>query len=331
MTGWHGVALLAWLVCTGALAQGQPQAQAYAQVKMQTQGEAAWWLGFVDARDHAFLELPADMKKCATRADVLKRAGATKAGTVLDGPYKAEALVPRGARLTFGVTDLEGRYSERVLPRVAAIVRDDEHPKGACWHLAEAGTEAPGYQAEEELIAFGTLPPRRLTVRNAGNGWKSYGATPAQAGADARFADMEGAPPAWRARVASLLPGYTQVYGQGFEAVLSRGGAPQSLTLIGAINDGPGTGGKGEAYNTLNLIVYGNDGAPLYGSGPSGGVVANRSGSFVAQAVAAVDLDGDGIDEIVLRARYFEGGNLKVLKLIGARLVEIRQSAYEGE
>jgi hypothetical protein len=127
------------------------------------------------------------------------------------------------------------------------------------------------------------------------------------------------------------MPQFTQAFGQSFSAVLTRGGAPETLTLIGAINDAPGLAGGAQAYNTLNLIVRDGVAAPVYQSGPSGGTAKNRAGSFVAQAVAAVDLDGDGIDEIVLRARYFEGGNLKVLKLVQGRLVEIRQTAYEGE
>ncbi|MDB5805416.1 MAG: hypothetical protein JWN73_2738 [Betaproteobacteria bacterium] len=292
----------------------------------QAQGAAQWWIGFVDTRNHAFLELPATREACAAREAALKRAPQA-AGTLLAGALKPEAFVPPGARLLFGVSDLRGRYVERVLPRVAAIARADEREQGACWYLAEAGTEPTGYIAEEDTLAIATLPPRRLALRLASGDWRSYGSA---AQVDGRFAAMEGAPAAWRARVEKLLPAYTQVYGQGFSAVLEKGAAPQNLGLIGAIDDG-----KGEAYNTLNLILRA-DGekageAPLYQSGPSGGVAANRAGSFVAQAVAAVDLDGDGVDEIILRARYFSGGNLKVLKLVNGALMEIRQSAYEGE
>jgi hypothetical protein len=146
---------------------------------------------------------------------------------------------------------------------------------------------------------------------------------------------MEGLPPAWRERLTALLPGFTQAYGQPFSAVLAPGAPPQALTLIGAINDGADAAGTARAYNTLNLIVRGGEesgnAAPLYQSGPSGGTARNGGGSFVAQAVAAVDLDGDGVDEIILRARYYAGGNLKVLKLVAGRLLEIRQSAYDGE
>ena len=297
-----------------------------AGVGAQTPGGARWWIGFVDTRNHAFLELPASREACAAREAVFKRAPQVP-GTVLAGPFKPDAFVPPGARLLFGVTDLRGRYVERVLPRVAAIARDDEHQQGACWYFAEAGTEASGYVAEEDTLAIATLPPRRLALRAAADDWRAYGsATPA----DGRFAAMENAPGAWRARVEKLLPGYTEIYGQSFHAVLEKGAAPQNLSLIGAIDDG-----KGEAYNTLNLILRADTETPgsamLYQAGPSGGVAANRAGSFVAQAVAAVDLDGDGVDEIILRARYFSGGNLKVLKLVNGMLVEIRQSAYEGE
>jgi hypothetical protein len=295
----------------------------------QTPGR--WWLGFVDARGHAFLELPGDTRQCEARAAALQQAGSAAPGTVVPGALKVAVLLPRGALLAFGVTDIGGRYGVRVLPRVAAIVRDDEARQGPCWFLAEAGTEAAGYVAEEDRLAFGTYPPRALTVRPAPDDWQSYGGAPGAAPPDARFNPMSGAPALWRERAARLLPGYTQVYGQSLSAVLTPGGKPETLTLIGAINDTPAAGGAQQAYNTLNLILRADAQAPLYQAGPSGGAASNRSGSFVAQAVAAVDLDGDGIDEIVLRARYYEGGNLKVLKLVAGRLVEIAQSAYDGE
>jgi hypothetical protein len=292
----------------------------------QVPGAAQWWIGFVDTRNHAFLELPVSREACAAREAAFKRAPQA-AGTVLAGALKPDAFVPPGARLLFGVSDLRGRYVERVLPRVAAIARDDEHQQGACWYFAEAGTEAPGYVAEEDTLAIATLPPRRLGLRIAADDWRAYGsAVPV----DGRFAAMENAPAAWRKQVEKLLPAYTEVYGQSFSAVLEKGAAPQNLSLVGAIDDG-----KGEAYNTLNLILRAGSesagAAPLYLAGPSGGVAVSRAGSFVTQAVAAVDLDGDGVDEVILRARYFSGGNLKVLKLVNGLLVEIRQSAYEGE
>ena len=356
-------ALGTWAIWLGlsmagvAHGQGQVPGQVPGQGPGQGPGAPQWWLGFIDARGHALLELPPDPKACAALAAVLKQTPLPVPGTLIAGAFKAEAAVPPGARLSFGVTDLRGRYAERVMPRVAALAREADRAQGPCWHLVEAGTEAPGYIAEEELIAFGTWPPRRLAVRVAAPDWRSYGDIPAGAGGDARYTAMQEVPAPWRARVDPLLPGYTQVFGQSFEAVLKPGGAPQALTLIGAINDGAGPAGKGEAYNTLNLIVGGAGDAPLsspvtspsssssssfspassalprplYQAGPSGGVALNRAGSFVAQVVAAVDLDGDGVDEIVLRARYFAGGNLKVLKLVGDRLVEIRQTAYDGE
>jgi hypothetical protein len=295
------------------------------------QGPAGWWLGFVDTRGHAFLELPGDAHLCEARTAAITRLPAPAPGTLVLGAIKAASYLPPGAHLTFGVTDLGGRYGERVLPRVAAIVRDDEARKGPCWLLAEAGTEAAGYVAEEDRLAFGTYPPRPLTVRQAPEDWQSYGGTSGAAATDARFNPIQGLPQAWRERVALLLPGFTQVYGQSFSAVLTAGGKPQALSLIGAINDGSRTAGEAPAYNTLNLILRAGEERPLYQAGPSGGVAQNRAGSFVAQAVAAVDLDGDGIDEIILRARYYEGGNLKVLKLVAGQLVEIRQSAYEGD
>lgn len=295
------------------------------------QASPRWWLGFMDTQGRVFLELPNDARLCAAREALLRRTPNAPPGTVLQGTLKAGAQVPANARLAFGVTDLAGRHGEHVLTRVSALVRDDVARQGPCWFLAEAGTDAPGYVAQEDRLVFGTHPPRQLELRTVPDNWSSYGGAPADAPPDARFKSMDGLPAAWRERLAAPMPRYTQAFGQTFSAVLSAGGAPETLTLIGAINDAPGAAGGGQAYNTLNLIVRDGLATPLYQSGPSGGTASNRAGSFVAQAVAAVDLDGDGIDEIVLRARYFEGGNLKVLKLVQGRLVEIRQTAYEGE
>ena len=323
---WVRVLVRAWLrCCVGWLLLAGCAGIATAQANNR------WWLGFADTNGRVFLELPNDARLCAARDALVKRATQAVPGSVVQGPLKAEAQVPPNARLGFGATDLAGRHSEHVLTRVSAVVRDDVARQGPCWFLAEAGTDTPGYMAQEDRLVIGTHPPRKLAVRAAPDNWKSYGGAPADAPPDARFKSMDGLPPAWRERVAALMPQYTQVFGQEFSAVLSVGGVPENLTLIGAINDTPGAAGSAQAYNTLNLIVRNDVAAPLFQSGPSGGTAKNRAGSFVAQAVAAVDLDGDGIDEIVLRARYFEGGNLKVLKFVKGRLVEIRQTAYEGE
>ena len=332
-------------------------------LRAAAQGPAAgpplWWPGFIDTRGKAFLELPDDARLCrlargqlasAARAvgvaGVAGAAGAARVpppaalepGRTAVLPLKIDSLLPRGARLTFGVIDTGGATSERVFTHVVAIARGTD--KGACAHLAEAGAAAPGYSVEEDRTAFGVHPPRPLSFRPPAGEWKSYGAAAAQPDSDARFAAAADAPPAWRARVALAIAAPREVFGQRFEAVLLRGRAAVPLTLTGAIAVAP-------EYDTFNLITL-DDGAgsaekptgkeasegaavTLYQSGPSGGIDKNRSGSFVAQVLGALDLDGDGVDEIVLRARYYSGGNLKVLRLSGGKLTEVRGSAYEGE
>lgn len=318
-----------------------------------------WWPGFIDARGKAFLELPDEARLCRLAREQLASAARTaRSGRTADAadsarvlplatlepgriatlPLKIEALLPRGARLTFGVIDTAGATSERVFTHVVAIARGTD--KGACAYLAEAGAAAPGYRVEEDRTAFGVHPPRPLSFRPPAGEWKSYGAAAAQPDSDARFAAAADAPPAWRARVSAAIAAPREVFGQRFLAVLERGRAAMPLTLTGAIAVAP-------EYDTLNLITL-DDGAgsaekpagkvasegaavTLYQSGPSGGIDKNRSGSFVAQVLGTLDLDGDGIDEIVLRARYYSGGNLKVLRLSGGKLTEVRGSAYEGE
>ena len=307
-------------------------------------GAQLWWPGFIDARGKAFLELPDDVRWCGpARASARSGARTTgtaaatntgEAGSVALLPVKIETLLPRGARLTFSVIDTAGIASERVFTHVVAIAHGGG--KGACAHLAEAGTAVPGYLAEEDRTAFGVHPPRPLVFRAPLDGWKSFGAAANLPNIDARFSAAAEAPPEWRARVAPLMPAPLELFGQRFSAVLAPGRAAEPLLLTGAIATAP-------EYDTLNLITRDDGGAEvrkeatagasvtLYQSGRSGGVEKNRSGSFVAQVLGALDLDGDGIDEIVLRARYYSGGNLKVLRLTAGKLIEVRGSAYEGE
>ncbi|CAN0510981.1 unnamed protein product, partial [Phaeothamnion confervicola] len=49
------------------------------------------------------------------------------------------------------------------------------------------------------------------------------------------------------------------------------------------------------------------------------------------QVAATLDLDGDGSDEVLLRARHYAGGNLMVLRWQGRGFVAVRQGGYEGE
>lgn len=296
------------VLCVDAMAQG-----------------SQWWAGFIDSRGKAFLELPDSPRLCTLARDALRRARA-EAGRAVALPLKVESLLPRDARLVFGVINAEGVASERVMTRIVTLARDTQE-KGACAHLAEAGADAPGQGIEEAHLAFGVHPPRALTFRAPPDTWKSYGTVAAQAG-DARFAAAAGTPAAWRARIAPLLPATSEIFGQRFDAVLEAGRPPRPLALIGAYSTIAGA----TTYNTVNLIAgETGEGMPLYQNGPSGGIERNRAASFVAQVAGMIDLDGDGVDELVLRARYYSGGNLKVLRFSGGKFVELHQTAYEGE
>lgn len=44
---------------------------------------------------------------------------------------------------------------------------------------------------------------------------------------------------------------------------------------------------------------------------------------YYARLISAVDLDGDGIDELVISAGYYEGGNYKVFKLKDNKFIEV--------
>lgn len=297
------------------------------------QNTPRWWVGFIDANDRAFLEIPSDGPTCAGRGALLK--GATRPpGEVLLARLSAATQVGKDARLVFGVVDLAGRNRERVLPRVVAIVRADEAARlplpPPCWFLAEAGTEAPGYRALEERIALAVHPPRVLNVRTFDETWKSYSAP---SGTDARLLAAQEVPAHLIERVALLLPQATQVHAQSFTATLDAARGPEPLWLIGAIGNGDAPAAEPGTFTTLNLIVRAGAtaGAVLYAAGPSGGLGRDRAGSFALQVAAALDLDGDGADELLVRTRYYSGGNFKVLRWDGRRFVAVRQTGYEGE
>jgi hypothetical protein len=299
----------------------------------RAQVPAQWWVGFIDARDRAFLELAPDGTACAERDAAVARA-ALPAGAVLVSRRAAAGLVPTGARLTFGIADLAGRTGERVMTRVVAIVREGEGSPALlqrpCWYLAEAGAEAPGYLAVEDRLAVGVHPPRALKVRGFDPQWRIIG----EPGTPGAVPATDGPASAWK-RLEAALPGAAQRHAQPFEAVTDAGAAPRPMWLLGAVARGDAPAAADGTYDTLNLIVAEDvtdaEAAILYQSGPSGGIRRNARGSFVVQVAAAVDLDGDGVDELLVRARHYAGGDLRVLKWNGARYVEARKSGYEGE
>jgi hypothetical protein len=303
---------------------------------VHAEGAGRWWLGFIDQAGRAFLEIPAEPRGCAERDRLVARL-APEPGIVLVSPRPAASLVPQGARLAFGVTDLDGNSTERVFARVAAIVREDERGRAslqqACLFLVEAGADRPGHRALEDRLAIGVHPPRPLQVTRHDDGWRSFGGTPGVVGADKRFL-AEAEAPGWaRDLVRKYLPGASQFHVQPFSAVLSAGAVRESLWLIGGIQGGELEPADPGAYNTINLIV-GETAAGrrvYFQSGPSGGLGRDRAGSFVAQVAATLDLDGDGIDEVLVRARHYAGGSLMVLRRAGSGFAVVRKGGYEGE
>lgn len=301
------------------------------------QAPPAWWLGFIDTEDRAFLEIPGERRDCAERDGLVRGGGA--AGAVRRSRHAASAFVAPGARLAFTVADLAGHASERVLTRVVAITRETEGGRpalpGACWYLAEPRAEATGPRAVEDRVAIGVNPPRALKVRALDAGWRSHGALADKPGADGRFLPGAELPVAVRERLAALLPGADQFHVQPFSAVVERGRDPEPMWLIGATARGDGPPTALDTFATVNLVVRGaaapGDAAPLFVAGPTGGIGPGRAAGYVAQVAAAVDLDGDGIEELILRARHYAGGNLKVLRWNGRGYALVREGAYEGE
>jgi hypothetical protein len=334
-------------------------ALALAAVSAAAIAQSRWWLGFIDAEDRAFFEIPREARACAERDAAVRRAEAAP-GAVVVAPRDAGALIGPGERLSFAVIDAQGVGSVRVLTRLVAITREEEGRRLAleppCWYLAQAGEYGAHYRVTEDRLAVAVHPPRPLRLRAVDRGWRALdathgagdatpGALDAKPGAlDAKPGALdgkptppgaEGFPTAWQRMLARALPGAALWHAQPFGAVRVAGGAADALLLLGAVAapgaevDAPGT------YNTLNMIVADSadpaQALPLFQSGPSGGHARSPEASYVAQIAAVVDLDGDGVDELIVRARHFAGGTLRVLRWTGARYVEIRRGGYEGE
>ncbi|MFN0160783.1 MAG: hypothetical protein ACKVQQ_06105 [Burkholderiales bacterium] len=295
------------------------------------QAPARWWVGFIDTNDRAFFEIPVSGRDCVERDAAVRRAAAPPAAVVAS-PRSAATLLPPGARLAFAVADIAGATSERVLTRVVAIVREDEAHRPtlapACWYLAQAGDYSGAYRVAEDRLAVAVHPPRALRLTAVDATWRSMTAVPA--GETAAADDF---PAAWRSLLTQALPGAALWHAQTFSAVrdVARGAEP--LLLLGAVAAPDGVPDSPATYNTVNLIVREAQlsNLPLYQSGPSGGQARAAADSFVAQVAAVVDLDGDGVDELIIRVRHYAGGNLRILQWDGARYVEVRRTGYEGE
>ena len=295
-----------------------------------------WWLGFIDQSGRAFLEIPGEARACGERDRLVARSSPAP-GELIVSSRPAASQVQEGARLTFGVADLRGEYDERVFTRIVAIGRDDERVRPSlqpsCLYLAEAGAERSGVPAQEDRIAVGLHPPRRVRISRHEDAWRNFGGSARTVGADSRFL-AESDAPAWVPElVRKYLPGAGQFHAQPFDATLAVGAGPERLWLVGGIQDGEADPAQPGTYNTVNLIVRASSPASgvLYRSGPSGGIGRDRAASFVAQVAATLDLDGDGSDEVLLRARHYAGGNLLVLRWQGRGFVAARQGGYEGE
>lgn len=295
------------------------------------QSPGRWWVGFIDANDRAFFEIPPGGRDCVERDAAVRRA-ATSPAAVVASSRSAGTLLPPGARLNFTVADIAGANSERVLTRVVAIVREDEAHRPAlepaCWYLAQAG-EYPGtYRVAEDRLAVAVHPPRPVRLTAVDATWRSMSSAPAGEAAAA-----DDFPAAWQSLLAQAQPGAALWHAQPFRAVreVARGAEP--LLLLGAVVAPDGAPDNPATYNTVNLIVREAQlsGLPLYQSGPSGGRARAAAESFVAQVAAVVDLDGDGVDELIVRARHYAGGALRILRWDGARYVEVRRTGYEGE
>jgi hypothetical protein len=335
--------LSVWLCTMAVVAYGSPCGQPLL-------------MGFVDDDGNAFVELPAALASCESRGTLLaaNRAFATVGqpmyATELPPPTKgapsAKAADTRAAlpaalaacqsALT-NVADGTGQARPLRTERLALIARDASvegkgELKGACWYATHApsknGQPVPASEVKAEeaqwLIAQPGKPAPK--VRPLVDNWQQFDMAPERLPADAPLRDWLNSRAVRERLGAAYWAGIHTVYAQRFDLRLQAGQPAQPVALIGTISN------AGGAYVTWTAIVRLSGSAPqvLFESG------VQAKGGYVAQAVAGVVLDGadapsaNSVESLVLRARYYEGGNYRIIGWQGGAMRDVFQSQYLG-
>ena len=316
--------------------------------------------GFVDSDGNLFIAQPDTKVRCAKRAATFKSAGSlfTRQGQVavlesLATPQRMSGWIVDGSKAE--------AFSERALPLSVAIKRESNNgieTHGPCGYLTaplqRRGVAITGQEADAQEASLVVARPMRagqvpVSARVPSEPWQTFSNEVKVDSAQAA-APLTDLPEAWRAWLthpdvvkaaggadAPLLRNIAHVFGQPFSATLDPARGAEPLMLIGLIsNTGPGA-----QYNTLWSIarVSSEDNrtrfVPLTLFGPSGGEQRARDESIAPEVALVADLDGDGRDEIVLRARHFEGVSMRILSWQRSkseeRFVQVHRSAYEGQ
>lgn len=296
----------------------------------------AWRLGFADG-GRRFLEVPPTDALCEEKDRLLlaemgnpcevEPADRTPIPLALS---KAEALQRSGlaSRREWWVLGLDGRAERVSFPRLVALYAE-AGAAGCYFQATEAAAErvpAEGPTEENLFFAFSSEPVPRPAVRRATGDWELFdraeGKLPARYVDLLRSAELRASLGRAHTDFAAEL---TEVFTQTLSARLPGRPGPEPLRLVGWVASGPRTG---ELATAWALVGEGKKGLQVVAAVRDGS--DDDGGQYRAEVAAAVDLTGDGADELVLSASYWEGGGFKVFGWLGGKLVQLYDGGYFG-
>lgn len=329
---------------------------------LQEASAQPFFTGFADADGNHFIAQPLTRPACQAR-DALMR----EAKGLIERPGQVIVAPQREPERRFAALVFDGKQAAWLaplaLPLTVAIRREaslDDKPgvmeqQGGCWYasapLQRAGQPITGTQAQAEevaLVVAWNLPstPTQIApaLRPLPLAWRTHAANPKEGAAQLTLpmAELPSTLRGWFEHPAviarlgdaqgSYRKGLTHVFMQEFQAVLERSRGLEALQLIGTISATAG----GAQYNvawSLNRVAGATDGAlqPITIVGPAGDERRVPLNTYAPEVVFAADLDGDGIDELVLRARHYEGSSIRIGRLQGGVWTEVHRGIYEGQ
>lgn len=296
-----------------------------------------WRLGFADGA-RRFLEVPPTDELCEEKEGVLAEiAGGPCTPEIAD---RAPVVLPQGkaralersalaARREWWILDLEGRLFREEFPHLVGLY--PEAGAAGCYYLASGAVAKDRSPVEGPaegglFFAFPDRPAPVPPVRRVAAEWELFGREDGEL--PARYVALLAGPECRRAlgaRQKAFAAELTEVFSQPFSAQIDRRGRPEALRLVGWAASGPKSGDLDTAWSVCR-----ERGGRLQPLAVVYEASADFAGKYRPEVVAAVDLNGDGVDELVLSANYDEGSGYKVFSWKGGRLVQVYDAAYFG-
>jgi hypothetical protein len=297
-----------------------------------------WRLGFSDG-GRRFLEVPPTDELCEEKERLL--AVAVGGSCAPETPDREPVVLPRAQALalqraglaerpSWWVLDLDGTLTRQDFPHLVGLYA--EAGVAGCYYLASdaaAKDRSPveGPADEGLFFVFPDRPSSAPPVRRPTADWQLFDR--AEGRLPARYVDALKGPEGRRALGAHygvFAAELYQVFAQPFSARVDPRGRPVALWLVGWVASGPKSGELDTAW-----AVCREQGSRLKPLAVIYDATGDYAGKYRAEVVAAVDLDNDGADELVLSASYGEGSGYKVFTWKAGSLVQAYDAAYFGE